>query len=295
MAKTITIPTNVGFTDSTFSLFRAVAMNASPFTGKQRVQEFDAVFWQGSVKLPPMNRAQASQWQSFFLNLEGNRNYFLFGDPDAKEPQGTYSTSYLSGDTRINSGTNVTSAVLSFASNGTITSTTAIFDGLVVGDFVTISGALNEENNGTFKVTTATSNTSIVTDGDFVTEASTTGCKARQNVKGSTALSLQASTNGASGTIKAGDYLAIYDGTSTSTNPIQLVMVTEDATATTNSGKDHYSVKIQPKLRQDLGANAVGFSSAVNKSRFRLSSNVQEWDANSVSLYGLAFDFIEVV
>lgn len=295
MAKIITIPTNVGFTNSTFSLFRAIATTASPFSGKQRTQEFDNVFWQGNVSLPPMNREQASQWQSFFLNLEGTKNFFLFTDPDAKEPQGTYNANLLTGEVRINSGTNVTSATLSFAANGTITATTAIFAGLVVGDFVTISGATNEENNGTFKVTTKTSNTVIVTDGPFVTEASTTGCKARQNIKGSTGLSLQAATNGAQGTIKAGDYLAIYNGTSTSDTPIQLVMVTEDATATNLSGKDHYSVRIQPKLRQDLNANAVGFSTSVNRSRFRLGSPVVNWDANAVSLYGFSFDFIEVI
>lgn len=295
MAKTITIPTNVGFTRSRFALNRTIAMAASPFSGKQLTQEYDSVFWTASLSLPPMNRAQASEWQSFFLNLEGPKNFFLFTDPDAKEPRGTYSTTHLTGEVRINSGTNVTSATLSFAANGTITATTAIFAGLVVGDFVTISGADNEDNNGTFKVTTKTSNTVIVTDGAFVTEASTTGCKARQNVKGSTGISLQASTNAASGTIKAGDYLAIYDGTSTSDAPIQLVMVTEDATATTNSGKDHYSVRIQPKLRQDLDANAVGFSSTVNKSRFRLQDSVSEWDADQVSRYGITFDCIEVV
>ena len=295
MAKTITIPTNVGFTNSTFSLFRAIATTASPFSGKQRTQEFDNVFWQGNVSLPPINRAQASEWLSFFLNLEGTKNFFLFTDPDAKQPRGTYNGDSLTGETRINSGTNVVSAVLSFASNGTITSTTAIFDGLAVGDFVTISGAVKEDNNGTFKVTTVTSDTIIVTDGPFVTESSTSGCKARQNVKGSTALSLQASTNAATGTIKAGDYLAIYDGATTSTNPIQLVMATEDATAVVKNGKDHYSLRVQPKLRQDLNANAVGFSTSVNRSRFRLGSPVVNWDANAVSLYGFSFDFIEVV
>ena len=89
--------------------------------------------------------------------------------------------------------------------------------------------------------------------------------------------------------------MAIYDGTSTSDTPVQLVMVTEDATATTNSGKDHYSLRIQPKLRQDLDANAVGFSTTVNRSRFRLGSPAVDWDANAVSLYGFSFDFIEVL
>lgn len=293
MPKTITIPTTPGFTDSSFSLYRAVAIAASPFSGKQRTQEYDAVFWQGRASLPPMNRAQASNWQAFFLNLEGNKNYFLFGDPDAKAPQGTYSGDYLTGDTRVNSGSQVASVTLSF-SNRTITAGSAIFDGLVAGDFITVSGAQNEDNNGTYKITSKTSDTVLVTDVDFVTESSTASCKVRQNVKGSTALSIEASSNSAAGTIKAGDYLAVYDGTALD-NPIQLVMATEDATVTTNAGKDHYSIKIQPKLRQDLGTNAVGFSSSYNKSRFRMAVNIAEWDANLASLYGMTFEFTEVV
>lgn len=294
MPKTITIPTTPGFTDSSFSLYRAVAISASPFSGKQRTQEYDAVFWQGRVSLPPMNRAQASSWQAFFLNLEGNKNYFLFGDPDAKTPQGTYNADYLSGEARVNSGSQVTSVTLSF-SGSTLTAGTAIFDGLVVGDFITVSGAENEDNNGTHKITTKTSDTVVVVDADFVTESSTASCKVRQNVKGSTGLSLQAATNSAQGTIKAGDYLAIYDGTALTDSPIQLVMATEDATATANAGKDHYSVRVQPKLRQDLGTNAVGFSSSYNKSRFRMAVNTAEWDANLASLYGITFEFTEVV
>lgn len=294
MPKTITIPTTPGFTNSSFSLYRAVAIAASPYSGKQRTQEYDAVFWQGRVSLPPMNRAQASNWQSFMLNLEGNKNYFLFGDPDAKTPRGTYSGGYLFGDARVNSGSQVTSVTLSF-SGSTLTAGTAIFDGLVAGDFITVSGAENEDNNGTHKITTKTSDTVVVVDADFVTESSTASCKVRQNVKGSTALSIEAASGSATGTIKAGDYLAVYDGTSVSDNPIQLVMATEDATVTTNGGRDHYSVKIQPKLRQDLGTNAVGFSSSYNKSRFRMATNLSEWDANITSLYGITLEFTEVV
>lgn len=294
MAKTIAIPTTPGFTDSNFSLYRAVAISASPFSGKQRTQEFDAVFWQGRVTLPPMNRAQASNWQSFFLNLEGNKNYFLFGDPDAKSPQGTYNGGYFLGEARLNSGSPVNSVTLSFSGN-TITSPSSIFAATVIGDFITVSGATNEANNGTFKITSIASNTNIAVDADLVTESSTASCKVRQNVKGSTGLSLQAHSSSPTGTIKAGDYLALYDGNTVSDNPIQLVMATEDATVTTQSGNNHYSVRVQPKLRQDLGTNVVGFSSQTNKSRFRLASPVVEWDANLTSLYGITFEFVEVV
>ncbi len=295
MPKTITIPTTPGFTDSSFSLYRAIAVSASPFSGKQRTQEYDAVFWQGRVSLPPMNREQASNWQSFFLNVEGNKNYFLFGDPDAKSPQGTYNSTGFKSETRVNSGSQVTSVTLSF-SGSTLTAGSSIFDGLVVGDFVTVSGATNEDNNGTHKILTKTSNTVIVVDSDFVTESSTASCKVRQNVKGSTALSFEAITNSATGTVKAGDYLAIYDSSSTvGGKPVQLVMATEDATVSVNSGKDHYSVKIQPKLRQSTDDHFIGFSSSYNKSQFRLANNTVEWDSGATSLYGITFEFTEVV
>jgi hypothetical protein len=293
--KQIDIPTNVGFTNSNFKLVRAVSVAASPFSGKYRTQEYDMVYWTGNVSLPPMRRADAVEWQAFFLDLVGTRNYFLFNDPDSKVPRGTNSGGYLFGEVRVNSGVQVTSVTLSF-SGSTITAGTAIFDGLVAGEYITVSGANNEDNNGTFKITTKTSNTVVVVDHNLTTEAGTTACKVRQNVKGSTALTLEASSDSATGTIKKGDYLAIYDGSTTSSNPIQLVMATADVSPQVLSGRDSYNIPIQPKLRQAITAGTViGFSSSYNKSKFRLTNPVVEWDANNVSTYGLSFEFIEVI
>jgi hypothetical protein len=44
--------------------------------------------WTLEAKLPRMNRAQASVWQAFFLQLEGSANTFYGFDPDAKRPRG---------------------------------------------------------------------------------------------------------------------------------------------------------------------------------------------------------------
>ena len=296
MLKKIAIPTSPWFTRSNFSLTRAVGDTISPFSGKHRSQEYDSVYWHGTASLPPMNRTQTVEWQSFLLELTGTRNYFLFTDPDAKAPRGGYDGNTLDSDVRVNSGSQVTSVTLSFSAS-TITAGTAIFDGLIVGDFFTVSGGLNEENNGTHKITTRTSDTVVVVDSILVTESSTASCKVRQNIKGSTALSLEASSNTATGTILKGDYLAVYDGQTTSTNPVQLVMATENATKTTQSGSpDHYSVAIQPKLRADFSdGDILGFSTLYNRSRFRLMQNVIEWDANHLSMYGISFDFIEVI
>ena len=292
------MPSSPNFRRSTFTLNRAIGVTRSPFTGKTRTQESDFAAWSADVTLPPMNRATASAWQSFLLELKGTANMFLFNDPDAKTPRGTYNTDNLASDIRVNSGSQVTSVTLSF-SGSTITAGTAIFDGLVAGDFVFVDGATNGDNNGTHKIATKTSDTVIVTTSVLTTESSTASCTVKQNVKGAEALSLDASTNTGTGTILQGDYLAIYDGTSLSTNnPVQLVMVTENATLTTQSGSpDHYSLAIQPKLRTDFTNNFVaGFSSSYNKSRFRLAENPVEWSANETSIYtGISFSCTEVI
>ena len=297
MPKLITMPASPNFASSTFNLSRSVAVATSPFTGKQTTQEFDQASWSGSVVLPAMRRPEASQWQSFLLNCKGAANVFLFTDPDGKNPRGSYNADSLTAEHRINSGSQVTSVTLSF-SGSTITAGTAIFDGLVAGDFFFVSGATNDANNGTHKITTKSSDTVVVTSSLLTTEANTASCTVKQNVKGAEALSLQAHSSSATGTILQGDYIAVYNGSSLTANtPVQLVMAVEDATLTVNGGNDHYSVAIQPKLRADLtNGHRAGFSSSFNKSRFRLQGNEVEWSANAANTYtGIAFDVVEVI
>ena len=218
-------------------------------------------------------------------------------DPDGKVPQGTYDGQTLLADVRVNSGTNVTSVSLSFSIK-TITAGADIFDGLVVGDFFTVSGANNEENNDTFKIVTRTSDRVVVVDKLLINEANTASCKVRQNIKGAKAISARASGNAINGTVKAGDYLAIYAAASTSGKDDfikQLVMVTGDAVVT-DATRDLYSIPVQPKLRQDLtDDHVIGIATAVNKGLFRLDSNNVDWSANQNSVYNIVFSFIEVM
>ena len=295
MPKIIDIPTNVGFTSSDFSLTNTMGVTVSPFSGKTRTQEYEANYWTGRVTLAPMRRSQAVEWQSFLSALEGQKNYFKMVDPDGKVPQGTYNGSRFLGDVRVNSGTNVNSITLTF-SGSVITAVSGIFAGLVAGDFFTVSGANNEENNQTFKIVTKSSNTQVVTDHILTAEAGTASCKVRQNIKGASALSLKASQNNVSGTVKAGDYLAVYSATSTNfDNIVQLVMATGDAVIT-DTTTDLYSIPIQPKLRQNLtDDHIVGFSTAVNRGLFRLDSNNVDWSANQNSIYNIVFSFVEVM
>ena len=283
------MPTSPNFTRSNWSLVRTVGTTVSPFTGKTKTQEFDGVYWTADVVLPPMRRSQAVEWQSFLLELNGTVNHFKFADPDALTNTGTYSTAFLTSELRTNSS----SVTLSFSAS-TITAGASTFSGAKVGDFIVVTGATNEDNNGTHKITSVSSNTEVVTSSTFTTESNTASCKVRTNVKGATGLSLLASTNAATGTIKKGDYLSIQSAASSTGTPAQLVMVTEDATATTDSGKDFYGVAIQPKLRSDL---ATGHYAVFTnpKGTFRLTSNEVSWSADRISNYGISFSCIEVI
>lgn len=296
MPKIIPIPTNVGFTSSDFSLNRTLGVTVSPFSGKQRTQEYDATYWTGRVTLAPMRRPQAVEWQSFLSALEGQKNYFKMVDPDGKVPQGTYNGSRFLADVRVNSGTNVNSITLTFNGSVITNAGSGIFAGLVVGDFFTVSGANNEENNSTFKITTKSSNNVVVVDHVLTAEANTSGCKVRQNIKGATALSVKAVNTSVAGTVKAGDYLAVYSAASTNADKIvQLVMATGDAVIT-NTTTDLYSIPIQPKLRQNLtDDHFIGFDTGVNRGLFRLDGNAVDWSANQNSIYNIVFSFIEVM
>lgn len=283
------MPTTPNFITSNFTLVRTVGVTVSPFTGQTKTQEYDGVYWIAEVSLPPMRRSVAVNWQTFLLELNGAVNHFKFADPDALSNLGTYDTAFLTSNKRVDSN----SVTLSFSSS-TITAAASTFSGAKAGDFIVVTGAVNEVNNGTHKIVTRTSNTVVVTSSTLTTESNTQSCKVKTNVKGATGLCLLASTNAATGTIKKGDYLSIQSAANSTGSPAQLVMVTEDATVTTVSGKDFYGVKTEPKLRSDLAENHyVVFTNP--KGTFRMISNEVSWSADRVSNYGFGFSCIEVI
>ena len=282
------MPTSPNFVRSTFSLYRAIGQTASPFTGKVLTQEFDAVYWQADVALPPLNRTQAVEWQSFLMQLKGTTNHFQFADPDALTNQGTFNHTHLLGDKRINDA----NTSITVTNTNTIETSDAVFGSAAIGDFIHVTGLANEENNGTHKISAVNSNQQVVVESVLTNVSSTASCKVQQNVKGATALSLD-TTSSFTGTIKKGDYLGITAGTATTANPVQLVMAVEDATLT-DASPDRYSVRIEPKLRSDLAdGNFVIFQNP--KGLFRLRENTVEWSADRLSLYGISFSCIEVV
>lgn len=282
----IDMPSSPNFATVRFTLNRTIAATRSTFTYKQRTQEYDGVYWSAEVTLPPMKRADALEWTTFLTRLQGVKNTFLMADPSHLTNSGTYDQTWLATENRVSD----TSETLSFtASTKTITAATTIFTNAFVGDFIVVSGATNDDNNGTFKITSKTSSSAVVVDRDLIDESTTAGCKVQQNIKGATGLSLTNVSSGA-GTIKKGDYLAIHDAASATSNPVQYVMAVEDATA---SGSD-YGVRIEPKLRANITAGYyVKFSSP--KGQFRLASNQASWSVNEASIYGLSFTAVEVI
>ena len=278
----VTMPTSPSFTDSEWSLIRTIGTTVSPFTGQQKTQEFANTYWSASLTLPPMKRAQAVLWQSFLVNCRGSVNSFQLGDPDAKTNQGTYNQTHMTASRRVND----TSETLTF-SGSTITSGTSIFGSVIVGDFVHITGAINEENNGTHKISAVTNATTIITTSTLTSESNTAGCTVRQNVAGATALALTSVSSG-TGTIKAGDYLGVLSGNSTSHQPFQLLMVTEDAVQSGTS----ISVHTEPRLRKDLTDGFFVMFTAP-KGLFRLVTKEITWSANRASTYGIQLSVVE--
>lgn len=296
--RKITMPTSPNFVNSDFQMVRVVGTGASIFTGKDYTQDFGGSYWTFSGSLPPMNRTQASNWQSFLMNCEGPKNVFELADPDALTNRGTFDgTSDLLTEKRVDAGSVTLSAA---RSTSRITCTSSIFTNAVVGDFIHIGGFTNNTNNGTFKITTKVSATVVAVEAYLTDESSVSSCSVRQNVQGANALSLRANGNSGNGTILKGDYLGIRASDVSNANivddPVQYVMVTEDATETDNgnSDKNHFSLKVMPPLRKDLAdSNQVKFISP--KGLFRLASPVVEWNADHVSRYGVSFSAIEVV
>lgn len=297
MGKLVTMPNTPNFVRSNFKLVRTIGTVASPYTGKIRTQEYDGVFWEAVVSLPPMRRDVAKNWQSFLLECNGMVNQFKFADPDALLNQGTYNADDLKAKNRINQTANIE---LDFSSANTITapSNTTPFANALVGDFISVTGSQYPENNGTHKIIAKANSYTITVQPEntinLTTDADRPACTIKSNQKGSTGLNLASSSNSATGTIKKGDYLQITASSTTGANPVQYVMVTEDATLNVISGADTYGVKIQPKLRTAITENhLVRFASP--KGMFRLTTKDVDWDADNISNYGMSFSCIEVV
>lgn len=94
----------------TWSIDRRTGVSQSPFTGVEQTVEFGFRKWKAVVTLPPMNKATASGWISFFTKLHGRRGTFFLGDADRKTPRGS-----VSGTVTINTATTIGDTIITIA------------------------------------------------------------------------------------------------------------------------------------------------------------------------------------
>jgi hypothetical protein len=73
----------------TLALRRVVSRSTSPFTLETQSFQWPGEQWEIEFDFPTFtSRATASQWIAFAAKMRGSYNYFLLGDPSAKEPRG---------------------------------------------------------------------------------------------------------------------------------------------------------------------------------------------------------------
>lgn len=93
---TLSMPTTPsGFRAHRFALMSNTKVFVSPLSGATQTLEFPGAKWMGNFALPPMKRATAAAWHSFFVQLRGAAGRFYGFDPTAKTPRGVASGSPL--------------------------------------------------------------------------------------------------------------------------------------------------------------------------------------------------------
>lgn len=88
----LTLPTASGIAKINLRAVNSVSISESPFTFKQQVIAHTGQRWEAEISMPPMQRADAEQWISFLVSLNGVKGTFLLGDPNAATPRGSAST-----------------------------------------------------------------------------------------------------------------------------------------------------------------------------------------------------------
>lgn len=89
MPTLITLPSSACFSSVVMTLTRVVGVTTSPFTLETQTFKWQGEAWSMELTMPPFtNRGIAADWITFGVKLEGTYNYFLMGDPSAKNARG---------------------------------------------------------------------------------------------------------------------------------------------------------------------------------------------------------------
>lgn len=86
----LSFPTNLGISSFKMGLRYASSMSESPFTFQEQVYLHSGEMWNIEVQMPSMRRDDAEEFNAFLLELKGKYGTFLFGDPNAAAPRGTW-------------------------------------------------------------------------------------------------------------------------------------------------------------------------------------------------------------
>jgi len=86
----LTLPTTKNIRAIRLTAKNAVGVSTSPFTYTQQVYKHQGQRWQAEVSLPAMTRAEAEEWFSFLVKLNGQYGTLLLGDPHSA-PRGSAS------------------------------------------------------------------------------------------------------------------------------------------------------------------------------------------------------------
>lgn len=85
----LSLPATPDFNRASFRARSVIALSTSLFTLQQQAQEHQGDLWEADLSLPPMQRAAAEEWLSFFLSLRGRLGTFLLADPLGRTPRGS--------------------------------------------------------------------------------------------------------------------------------------------------------------------------------------------------------------
>lgn len=87
----LSLPTVKGIKAIRLTARNSVGVSTSPFTFSQQIQKHQGQRWQAQVQMPAMDRAEAEEWFSFLVKLNGQYGTFLLGDPHSA-PRGSASS-----------------------------------------------------------------------------------------------------------------------------------------------------------------------------------------------------------
>ena len=81
-------PSSPGFISFEWKKFANVGIAPSVFTFQHEIQVHQGQAFGASIVLPPMNKADALEWESFIVRLNGMEGTFLIGHPEGLTARG---------------------------------------------------------------------------------------------------------------------------------------------------------------------------------------------------------------